>query len=165
MISLPDSVSLYPEESYQMDPQGNCTYFQWFPPSGLSADNISNPIAQPDVRTRYFVTGTTEYGCTVQDSIDILVWETLLDMPNAFVPGNGQNNLFKPVRRGIAKLNSFTIYNRWGNKVYESTDIEQGWDGTYNGTPQPLGVYIYIIDAVKDNGAPFKQQGNVTLIR
>ena len=165
MISLPDSVSLYPEEAYQMDPQGNCTYFQWFPPSGLSADNISNPIAQPDVRTRYFVTGTTEYGCTVQDSIDILVWETLLDMPNAFVPGNGQNNLFKPVRRGIAKLNSFTIYNRWGNKVYESTDIEQGWDGTYNGTPQPLGVYIYIIDAVKDNGAPFKQQGNVTLIR
>ncbi len=165
IISLPDSVSLYPGESYQMDPQGNGLYFQWFPPSGLNAANISNPIAQPDVRTRYFVTATTEQGCTVLDSIDILVWETLLDMPNAFVPGNGLNNVFKPVKRGIAKLNSFVIFNRWGNKIYESMNIDQGWDGTYKGKPQPIGVYMYIIDAVKDNGEPFIKHGNVTLMR
>jgi gliding motility-associated-like protein len=119
----------------------------------------------PEVRTRYFVTATTEHGCTITDSVDILVKETLLDMPNAFMPGSSSNPVFKPSKRGIAKLNSFTIYNRWGNKVYSSTNIDAGWDGTYNDVAQPLGVYMYVIDAVSDSGRLLKMQGNVTLIR
>jgi len=165
MINLPDSVTLYPGESYQLSPETNCLYFQWFPPSGLSADDISNPIAQPEVRTRYFVNGTTEYGCTTYDSIDVLVEETVIGMPNAFVPGNGTNNVFKPSMKGLARLNTFKIFNRWGEMVYQSANIDQGWDGTFNGHPQPVGVYMYIIDAVLDNGKPFVMQGNVTLLR
>lgn len=165
MIYLPDSVTLYPGESYQLSPETNCLYFQWFPPSGLSADNISNPIAQPEVRTRYFVTGVTEHGCTTSDSIDVLIEETVMGMPNAFVPGNGTNNIFKPSIRGLATLNAFKIFNRWGELVYQSTQIDQGWDGNFNGHPQPIGVYVYIIDGVLDNGKPFVMQGNVTLLR
>jgi gliding motility-associated-like protein len=162
-ISLPDSVTIWPGESYQMDPQGNCLYFQWFPPSGLSATNISNPIAQPLVRTRYFVTASTENGCEVKDSIDVLVnTESALDVPNAFSPSAGD---FKIVKRGIATLQYFRIFNRWGNKVFETSNIEKGWDGTYNGQPQPMGVYIYTVDATTSTGVPFKKGGNVTLIR
>ncbi len=51
------------------------------------------------------------------------------------------------------------------NKVYSSTNIDEGWDGTYNGTNQPMGVYMYILEAVTDKGKPFTKQGNVTLIR
>lgn len=165
VIDLPDSVKLFPGESYEMDPGGNCLYFSWFPSSGLSRPDIANPIAQPEVRTRYFATGKTEHGCTIVDSIDILVVETVADMPNAFVPGNGTNNIFKPAVRGIVQLNSFKIFNRWGEMVYSSSDINEGWNGQYKDKPQPMGVYVYTIDAILNNGKPFIKQGNVTLIR
>jgi len=164
-INMPDSVNIYPGENYQIEPGTNCSYFTWFPTSGLDNSLVSDPHMSPQVRTRYFVTATTEHGCTVTDSIDVLVKETVLDMPNAFKPGNSANPVFKPSKRGIAKLNSFTIYNRWGNKVYSSSNIDAGWDGTYNDVAQPLGVYMYVIDAVSDSGKNLTVQGNVTLIR
>jgi len=165
VLNLPDSVNIYPGESYEINPETNCLYFSWFPPSGLSAANIANPIAQPEVRTRYFVNATTEYGCPVSDSMDILVVETVLDIPNAFVPGNGSNSVFKIAKRGIATLKAFQVFDRWGLKVFETTNIETGWDGTYNGKPQPMGVYVYVIDGITDSGKAFVKHGNVTLIR
>lgn len=166
VIAMPDSVNIYPGESYHIEPETNALYFKWFPPSGLNADNISDPLAKPEVRTRYFVTATTEKGCFLTDSIDILVKQTVIDIPNAFTPnGNGVNNTFKPSKRGIAQLKSFNIFNRWGQKVFESTNIDKGWDGTFNDKPQPLGVYIYTIEAVTDSGQIFTRQGDVTLIR
>jgi gliding motility-associated-like protein len=118
----------------------------------------------PEVRTRYFVNATTENGCVISDSMDVLVKETVIDMPNAFSP-SGANKLFKPSKRGIATLKEFAIYNRWGNKVYSSTNIDAGWDGTKDGTALPMGVYVYVIEAVTDSGKIFTKQGNVTLIR
>lgn len=167
VVSLPNSITLYPGESYQMDPHGNCLYYQWFPPLGLTATNISNPIAQPPVNTRYFVTGTTEWGCDVRDSIDIYIAEeSILDIPNAFTPGaDGPNNTLKIIRKGEASLKSFTIFNRWGNKIFETDNIDEGWDGKYHGTPQPMGIYIYIINAEYNTGRKFYKQGNITLIR
>lgn len=164
VLALPDSVNIYPGEQYHVEPGTNALYFTWFPPSGLSSATIADPLMSPSVRTRYFVNATTENGCTVSDSMDVLVKETVIDMPNAFSPSS-TNNLFKPSKRGIAKLKSFNIFNRWGNKVYSSTNIDQGWDGTFNGKEQPMGVYIYTIEAITDAGQTFTKQGNVTLIR
>lgn len=162
VISLPDSINIYPGEVYFMEPGGNCVYFQWFPDAGLSSAVISNPKVNPDVNTRYFVTAKTEYGCTVNDSVDVLVQETVIDMPNAFAPNSHQ---FKASMRGIAKLNSFQIFNRWGEKVFETTDINKGWDGMFNGQPQAMGTYVYIIDGVTKEGKSFKKTGSVTLVR
>jgi gliding motility-associated-like protein len=69
------------------------------------------------------------------------------------------------ILRGVVKLNDFIIFDRWGNKVFETTDINAGWDGTLNSTPQPEGVYVYQIDAVTANGNSIRKVGNVTLIR
>jgi len=167
VIDLIDKTTIYPGESYQMNPHGNCLYFHWFPPLGLTATNIADPIAQPPVNTRYFVTGTTEWGCEVLDSIDVYVAEeSLLDVPNAFTPGSTDpNNILKLIRRGDARLKSFTIFNRWGNQLFETKDINEGWDGRYKGTPQPMGVYIYIIEAEYNTGKSFYKQGNITLVR
>jgi gliding motility-associated-like protein len=90
---------------------------------------------------------------------------TLLALPNAFSPGTGINNLFKIIKRGEATLNYFRIYNRWGNLVYESSNIDEGWDGTYNGKPQPFDVYVFEIEAQTGNGTIFHKHGNVTLVR
>lgn len=163
VIDLPDSARIWPGESYRINPGGNCLYYQWFPPSGLSADNVSDPLAQPEVRTRYFVTAKTEAGCVVKDSIDILVsTESVLDIPNAFNPAGSD---FRIVKRGIARLKYFRIFNRWGNKVFETSDINQGWDGRYHNSPQPIGVYLYSIEAETNTGKPFKKDGNFTLLR
>ena len=165
-INLPDSVTIFSGESYQMDPTGNCLYFTWFPPLGLSNAAIANPVAIPEVNTRYYVNGSTEAGCTANDSIVVMVNpETYIDVPNAFTPGSGANGILYPVHRGNATLNSFKIYNRWGTKVFESHSLDAGWDGMYNDTPQPLGVYVYVVDAVTPSGRHFYKQGNVTLLR
>lgn len=166
VISLPDSVQLYPGESYSINPGGNCLYFQWFPPAGLSSANISNPVATPEVNTRYFVTASTESGCVTNDSMDINVaLESMIDMPNAFSPGSAPNDIFKPVYRGNVQLTYLRVYDRWGQKVFESNNINNGWDGTFNGKPQGLGVFVYEVEAKLPSGKIFKKQGNVTLIR
>lgn len=165
VLALPDSVNIYPGEAYVMEPGGNCLYFDWFPSSGLSDSHISNPLMQPEVRTRYFVHARTEHGCPVYDSVDVLVKETVLDIPNAFTPGGDGNTTFKPSKRGIASLNYFKIFNRWGQVVFETTNMDRGWDGTFHDKAQPLGVYMYIISAVTDSGKPFIKEGNVTLLR
>lgn len=162
VLNIPHTVNIYPGEQYNMEPGTNAVNFSWFPHSGLNAANISNPVVSPDVDTRYFVTAATEYGCTVSDSVDFYVMNTVIDMPNAFVPGN---NTFKAVQRGISTLNSFKIFNRWGEEIFSTTNIDQGWDGTCKGQAQAAGVYVYQIDARTIEGKPFKKHGTVTLIR
>jgi len=165
-INSGDSVVLYPGQTYQLNPETNCTSFTWFPPAGLSSADISNPVAAPQISTLYKVDGVTDWGCTAEDSINIYVnIESLLALPNAFTPGNGPNNLFKIIVKGEATLKYFRIFDRWGVKVFESSDINAGWDGTLNGTPQPEAVYVYEVSAVTSAGQNFIKHGNVTLLR
>ncbi len=167
LLYLGDSVTLYPGQTYQLSPQTNCTSFTWFPPSGLSNAYISNPVAAPEFSTKYIVHGETSWGCTAEDSINIYVsTETILALPNAFTPGSGTpNGTFKIIKYGLASLQYFRVFDRWGVKVFETTDIDAGWDGTYNGTPQPFGVYVYEVGAVTSTGHVFEKHGNLTLIR
>jgi len=166
VLSLPDSVRIYPGESYQMDPVGNCLYFSWFPPLGLSSTSIANPVAQPVVNTRYVVDGRTEFGCTTRDSIDVFVnYDSYVDVANAFTPGSAPNGTIRVSTLGTVTLKKFVIYNRWGQKMFETSDVNAGWDGTLNGQPQPMGVYVYMVEAQTAAGLRFQKQGNITLIR
>lgn len=171
LIYLPDTATIYPGETYALDPKGNCLYFTWFPAGQLSNPDISNPIAKPLLNTTYYVKGVTDAGCVAEDSIFIYVApNTNIEVPNAFIPGRvGTNNVLKPVFEGVAKLKTFAIYNRWGEKVFETDNIDEGWDGSYNGQPQPYGVYVYMLEATvfdaTNQGIVVKKQGNVTLIR
>ena len=165
-IFLGDSVKIYPGESDQINPQTNCTYFSWFPPAGLDYAYISNPVATPQVSTKYVVHGKTEWGCDAVDSISIYFdISSILALPNAFTPGAGINNKLLLLKRGEATLTYFRIFNRWGNRVFETKNIDEGWDGTYKGVPQPYGVYVYQIEAVTNTGNIFRKNGNVTLVR
>jgi gliding motility-associated-like protein len=166
VLYVGDSALLYPGQSYQITPQTNCTSFTWYPSTGLSGVDISNPVASPELSTKYIVYGATSWGCTAEDSINIYVTnQSVFAVPNAFTPGVAPNALFKIIVQGEAKLNSFIIFDRWGVKVFETSDINTGWDGTLNGTPQPQGVFIYQINAVSSSGQTFVKSGNVTLLR
>ena len=148
-----------------MDPGGNCLYYSWFPTLGLSRADVSNPLAQPIVNTRYVIQGRTDAGCVVTDSVDVIVkTDSYIEMPNAFSPGRGRNSL-RILRRGDVELKNFTIYNRWGTKVFQTKNVDEGWDGTLDGEKQPMGVYIYVIEAVTPSGRTINKQGNITLVR
>jgi gliding motility-associated-like protein len=163
---LCDSAVIYAGENYQINTQTNCTYFSWFPTYGLSDPNISNPIASPEINTKYIVYAKTEWGCMTHDSIDIYFDPgTILALPNAFTPGESINNILYILKRGQAILHYFRIFNRWGNKVFETSNIDEGWDGKYNGVPQPFDVYVFQIEAETSSGASFEKHGNITLIR
>lgn len=168
VVDAGDDQTIYPGESAQLMADGNCSFFSWFPPNGLTATNIKDPLASPTVTTRYYVTAQTETGCNGVDSVDVLIsTESLIDIPNAFSPGSGTglNDGLHIIVKGIVTLNSFKIFNRWGQMVFSTTDINKGWNGQFNGKPQPMGTYVYVLDAVTNTGRRFTKQGNVTLFR
>lgn len=110
----------------------------------------------------------SDAGCTGTDSIEVLK-DCYLDLPNAFSPnGDGNNDYFLPrqlLSRSVTRF-SMTIYNRWGQTIFETTSLNgRGWDGKLNGEDQPGGVYIYMMEATFANGTSEKYQGNVTLLR
>jgi gliding motility-associated-like protein len=86
--------------------------------------------------------------------------------PSAFSPdGDGQNDFFHELGQlGIVSLH-YSVYNRWGQVVFETSDIAGKWDGTFHGEPADVGVYVWYADAVMINTHELKRQGNLTLVR
>ncbi len=94
-----------------------------------------------------------------------ILFESLIGVPNAFSPnGDGVNDVVKVEGKGIVTL-SFRIYNRWGEKVFETTDQSIGWNGIYKGTLQEMEVYTYALEATLINGQTIPLKGNITLLR
>jgi len=89
----------------------------------------------------------------------------LLDVPNAFTPNSNDINSKILVKGfGIVKMN-FVIWNRWGQKVFESNDRSIGWDGKFKGILQPMDVYAYTLEAEFFDGTKTTKKGDITLIR
>jgi gliding motility-associated-like protein len=94
-----------------------------------------------------------------------VVLEGVMYSPNAFSPnGDGINDRFLLKGTFIANFH-MTIFNRWGRVIHESFDLEEGWNGTFNGQPAPEGVYVFMATGIDFTGAEYKAQGSVTLIR
>lgn len=139
--------------------------FAWTPEEGLDCIDCPEPTATPMESTQYLVTVSDEYGCVVQDSLLVYVFTDRLLIPTAFSPNSdGANDVFRPLN---PNLQSFTmiIYNRWGQKVFESSDPDIGWDGRYKGLLQNIGVFTYYAQ-YRFNGEneTRNQSGTVTLI-
>jgi gliding motility-associated-like protein len=107
-------------------------------------------------------------GCSSTETITITK-DCYIDIPNAFSPnGDGENDYFFPRQLLSQSLSRFRmqVFNRWGQVVFETTRTDgRGWDGAFNGKPQPQGVYLYLLDADFVNGRKENYKGNVTLIR
>jgi gliding motility-associated-like protein len=136
-------------------------------PSTVIDDVIT---VQPEVTTTYYFTVADQYGCTATDSVTVIVDpEGDFYMPNAFTPnGDTKNDEFFVVHLGPVNLEYFRIYNRWGRVVFEGTleGAGNGWDGTFKGKDQPVGVYTYVVKSVSVvDGTERLASGSVTLMR
>lgn len=144
-------------------------YYRWTPNNGtLDNDNINNPIATPvDSETVYTVYGMNLWGCetsaTVKVRLDYGMNEAI---PSAFTPnGDGLNDIFRLTKLKYQKVVDFSVFNRWGQRVFQTANGNTGWDGTWNGVAQDLGTYNYQVIIANPEGENKVYTGTVTLIR
>ncbi|HXB43941.1 MAG TPA: PKD domain-containing protein [Puia sp.] len=144
--------------------------FGWSPITGLSDPGIANPVSTlgPNMDSiRYTVTATDSAGCYGQASVEVKVFNTIPDIfvPNAFTPGKTSNNIFKPIPVGISSMRFFRVYNRWGQLVYSTSRMGDGWDGTLLGKPQDAGSYVWMVQGTTYTGKIIYKKGTMTLVR
>jgi len=145
-------------------------HFVWWPANTLSNGYVQNPIATPDSTTAYIVEITDAFGCTNVDTVvvtvlDVVCGEPYIYVPNAFTPNGDGNNDILYVHADMATDLYFAIYDRWGEKIFETTDASKGWNGTYKGKPLDPAVFVYYLKVTCLNRLQFEKKGNITLIR
>ena len=113
---------------------------------------------------------TDQFGCSNSDTVSVKVDECppVIYIPNAFSPqGDKINDLWRVTGYSITEVKIY-IFNRWGQMVFYSEDIDKPWDGNFNGTPCLSGVYKYLIEYKGDfdgEGVGKKETGTITIIR
>ena len=135
-------------------------------PTGLSNKNIGNPVASVDRDVVYTLRAYTEEGCFAVDTMKVTVFKTSPDIfvPNAFAP-EGKNRILKPVTPGIAQLNYFKVFNRWGQLMFSTQEHGRGWDGKIAGRLQDTGTYVWMVSGKDYTGKTITKKGTATLIR
>jgi gliding motility-associated-like protein len=161
-ICLGDSIGIGTDELYNRQ-------YSWWPKDGLSDSTAARPRAAPLHTTTYVLTVVDEYIQQTTDTITVTVDTTCGSYPvyiaNIFSPNGDGNNDILYLHSQFVKEMSFKVYNRWGNLVFESSEISQGWDGRYKNKDCPDGVYFYVAEVTFVDDSSVVKKGSVTLVR
>jgi gliding motility-associated-like protein len=147
--------------------------WSWTPAANLSCTDCPNPAATLTFAQTYSVLVTDSNHCidTASVLINTICNEGNYFFPNTFSPnGDGVNDYFFPRGSGLYNIQSLTIFNRWGQMVFQRKNFPansetMGWDGTFNGKPAPMDAYVYIAEVICNNAQVVVLHGNVTLVR
>ena len=149
------------------------TQWKWLPTQWLSCANCAVPNALIKENIKYVAEASNPGGCIAKDEVTIeaLCNDMNIFIPNTFSPnGDNANDVFYPRGKGLFKIKSLRIFNRWGEVVFNRenftpNDISQGWDGTYKGAKLNSDVYVYTMEVLCDNSQILPVKGNLTLLR
>ena len=154
-------------------PQGDGYHYEWDPPIWLGNPQAANTTTTPDETIIYnfkvFDFGSVGF-CSKSDTVIVRVFDAICGPPNIFIPnafspnGDGENDVLY-VRGSTITSFDFAVFDRWGEKVFETTDLNVGWDGTYKGKLAEPAVFVYYLNAVCGPGQTYFEKGNVTVIR
>jgi gliding motility-associated-like protein len=160
-----DSFNIAPV-AYHLEPitPGNKISFRWYQGSDQLSQDQSITVV-PSETTIYWALVTI---CSGQEYTDTVIVHVIPFIPNAFTPnGDGINDVFRI--RGVQVENitnfNFQVYNRWGQSVFSTSDILQGWDGTCNGQPCLAEVYMWVIYYEDSHKVKVSNKGTITLVR
>jgi gliding motility-associated-like protein len=140
---------------------------------GLSSPFIINPVFNYDRQTEYLINITRDNGCITVDTVLVKIIavpptnvRSDLFVPKAWTPNrDGHNDKLFPLTVNIRELKYFRVFNRWGQLVFETNMIGQGWDGIFQGKPAVMDVYTWTVEAIGVDGKYIKKAGNSVLIR
>ncbi|MEZ4923268.1 MAG: gliding motility-associated C-terminal domain-containing protein [Crocinitomicaceae bacterium] len=146
----------------------NYTYL-WLPPYALDTVWGQTVHANPEQTTEYVVTITGD-GCETSAKVQVVVVEFIcgdvyIFVPNAFSPNGDNENDVLYVRGTFLEEIDFKIFDRWGEKVFETQDQSLGWDGTFKGELVDPDVYVYHLKAICFDGQETLIKGNITVLR
>lgn len=133
-------------------------------------NNSHTPVFEVSKGGLYWVRVTDEHACTASDSLTVReICPTRYYIPNVFSPNDdGNNEFFEVFGSDILSLR-LSVYDRWGELLFESADIDARWDGTFRGQPVSPGVYVWVaqIEGYRKDGAVFRtvESGSVTVVR
>ncbi len=147
----------------------NISTYLWGNTANLSCDDCPNPRATPQLSTLYTLQVMDEDGCREDRSIsvEVILPEPLPEvvLPNAFSPnGDGMNDVFRPIFNDLVVGIEFQIYNRWGERIFESRDQDAAWRGIYDRELVDAGVYVYWLRVEFSDGTQRVMSGNVTVM-
>lgn len=142
---------------------GSNLKYKWFPATGLSRDDIPDPIASPHDDLVYTLRVTSDQGCIASDQVGVKVLKTP-SVPNAFSPnGDGVNDVWNIKNLKNYPNPSIQVFSRYGDRVFSSfSSADIAWDGKLNGIDIPVGTYYYI---VKPGSGKAPISGSVTVLR
>lgn len=167
VISIAD-LSICKKETAELSVKGDFIRYEWLPANNISSTSAKTVLINPELSTLYTVTTTSIEGCKAKDSILVTVNDCLQTffIPSAFTPNNdGLNDSFRPVIVAALEKYEFSIYNRWGQRIFYSTNKLNGWDGKFGGINQDVGIFVWTCTyKFYDKPAEFKK-GTFTLIR
>lgn len=165
-VDLGKTVSLLP--NVNVLPLSAPVEYLWSPSERLSCSDCLFPIFSGYITTPYTFQVNYGEGCTASVPTKVIVPSSAneeLYIPNAFSPNaqNVENRRFRAYANHVLRYN-MQVFNRWGEKVFETDDIRIGWDGMYKGEPAPLGVYVYNVEVTKLDGIRLKRNGTFELL-
>ena len=146
----------------------NAITYQWFFGDGDSSSQI-NPIHTFNDTGHYNITliAFNQYGCpnSITQGPYVVIPNNNYFIPNAFTPNHdGVNDLFQIYGNNFTS-EYLTIFDRWGNKVYETHNLNEGWDGRYHNQIVAGGVYVYHAEIEFYNGERLHLKGDVTVLK
>ena len=137
---------------------------EWSPSLWLDDTTSASPIARPEESITYTVTVTDVDGCKNTDALVIIINGSLY-VPNTFTPnGDGYNDGFGALGKDLATV-ELMVFNRWGELIWSTTDLNGRWDGTYQGVESPIDTYVWKVKAVELSGRSREAVGHVNLVR
>ncbi|MGZ3864084.1 MAG: T9SS type B sorting domain-containing protein [Bacteroidia bacterium] len=164
-ITLGDAATL--DGTHSAGTLGTVASYSWSPSSSVSCATCPQTAATPSVNTQYVLTVIDNNGCTDTSNVMVFVNDACFDpfVPTGFSPnGDGLNDsLF--VRSNCLTNFTFKVFDRWGEKVFETDNLDKGWDGRFRGDPMNAAVFVYTLEGYLKNGKSVKQKGNITLVR
>ncbi len=168
ITATPDTISQGQQTRLNVELNDDFTYL-WSPSDILDNPMARNPLARP-LETTTFTVEITKDGCVSRKTIEVVVNFNICDepfifIPTAFTPNSDGRNDILFVRGNPIKTMYFAVFNRWGQKVFESDNPNFGWDGTFKGKPLPPDVYGYYVDIECLDGETFFKKGNVSILR
>ena len=164
----PSDTSVVLDQPLQLNGIGAGNIISWSPDTWLSNATVRNPVAMPQDNISYVLTVTNDIGCIDTDTINVFLYKVAPDVyvPTAFTPGtDGLNDIFKPIPLGIKRIEFFKVFNRYGELVYSTSSIGQGWNGKHKGMDQSTGTFVWEVSAEDYTGRKVYRKGTVILIR